>query len=78
MAEEKVVRVRIDPATFISDRKAVLEELVMEAGLTDEEVNELFRKRFAEPWCDDPAVLDSVINEVAEKLGIIVQYEFPQ
>jgi hypothetical protein len=80
MAEEKIrVRIyRIDPAMFVSDRKAILEELVVEAGLTDEEVNKIFEEFHAEPWCDDPGVLDAVIDKVAEKLGIIVQYEFPQ
>jgi hypothetical protein len=81
MVEKKMPKIRIyriDPATFISDRKAILEELVIEAGLTDEEVNELFRELHAEPWCDDPGILDAVINKVAERLGFIVQYEFPQ
>jgi len=74
----RIIKVKIDPATFISDRKALLEELASMAGLSDEEINALFEELHAEPWCDDPAVLDAVIDKIAEKLGIIVQYEFPQ
>ena len=78
---EKKVRIRIykiDPALFISQRKAILDELAGLAGLSDEEINAMFREYYAEPWCDDPAILDAVIDRVASKLGIIVQYEFPQ
>ena len=75
---ERVRVYRIDPATFITDRKAILEELVIEADMYDEEINALFREVGAEPWADDPAILDAVINRVAARLGIIVQYEFPQ
>jgi hypothetical protein len=81
MVEKKMPKIRIyriDPATFISDRKAILEELVIEAGLTDEEVNELFRELHAEPWCEDVGVLDAVIDKVAARLGIVIEYEFPQ
>jgi len=78
MAGEKVRVYRIDPALFISHRKAILDELASEAGMTDEEINALFEELGAEPWCDDPAVLDAVIDRVAAKLGVIVQYEFPQ
>ena len=79
MAGKVRVRVyRIDPATFITDRKAILDELASEAGLSDEEINAMFREYYAEPWCDDPAILDAVIDRVASKLGIVVQYEFPQ
>jgi hypothetical protein len=80
MAEEKVrVRVyRIDPSLFISHRKAILSEIVREAGMTDEEVNALFEEIGAKPWVDDPGVLDAVIKRVARRLGIVVQYEFPQ
>jgi len=75
---EKVRVYRIDPATFITDRKAVLEDLMIEGDLYDEEVNKIFEELGAEPWCDDPGILDAVINKVAARLGIIVQYEFPQ
>ena len=79
MAEREKVRVyRIDPSTFVSDRKAILEELVVEADMYDEEVNKMFEELGTEPWCEDPAVLDAVIDRVASRLGIIVQYEFPQ
>jgi hypothetical protein len=75
----KNVRVyRIDPAMYISHRKAILEALADEAGMTDEEVDALFREFRAEPWSDDPGVLDAVINRIASRLGIVVQYEFAQ
>ena len=74
----KVRVYRIDPATFITDRKAILDELASEAGLSDEEINAMFRELNAEPWADDPAILDAVIDRVAAKLGIVVQYDFPQ
>jgi hypothetical protein len=50
----------------------------MEAGMYGEEINALFEELNAEPWCDDAGVLDAAINRIAAKLGIIVQYEFPQ
>jgi len=78
MAKVRVRVCRIDPATFVTDRKAILDELASEAGLSDEEINALFKELGAEPWADDPAVLDAVIDRVASKLGIIVQYDFPQ
>jgi hypothetical protein len=80
MAEEKVrVRIyRIDPALFVSSRKAILSELASEAGMTDEEIHALFEEIGAKPWAEDPGVLDAVIKRVARRLGIVVQYEFPQ
>jgi hypothetical protein len=79
MEERERVRVyRIDPSTFITDRKAILEDLMIEADLYDEDVDKMFKELGAEPWADDPAILDAVINRIAAKLGITVQYEFPQ
>jgi hypothetical protein len=78
MVGEKVRVYRIDPATFITDRKAILEDLIIEANLYDDEINALFEELGAEPWADDPTILDAVIDRVAAKLGVIVQYEFPQ
>jgi hypothetical protein len=75
---EKIRVYRVDPSTFVSDRKAILEELMIEADMYDEDVNKMFEELGAEPWCDDPAILDAVINRVAAKLGVIVRYEFPQ
>jgi hypothetical protein len=74
----KVRVYRIDPATFITDRKAILEDLIIEANLYDDEINALFEELGAEPWAEDPGVLDAVINRIAARLGVIVQYEFPQ
>jgi hypothetical protein len=78
MEKEKVRVYRIDPAVFISARKAILEELMIEADLYDEDVNKIFEELGAEPWTENPGILDAVIDRVAAKLGIIVQYEFPQ
>ena len=78
MAKVRVRVCRIDPATFVTDRKAILDELAGLAGLSDEEVDVLFRELGAEPWADDPAVLDAIIRKTAARIGVIVQYEFPQ
>ncbi|WP_288007622.1 hypothetical protein [Thermofilum sp.] len=74
---EKNVRVyRIDPSNYVTARKAILEELMMEANMDDEEVNKIFEEFHTEPWSE--SVLDAVIDRVASRLGIVIRYEFPQ
>jgi hypothetical protein len=80
---------RISPELYISHRKGILGELIREGlnrGIL--ELDEKAQPKFVgsseniweeircEPWPDDAACIDAAINRIADRLGIIVEYEF--